>query len=134
MFAAAGELAAQAAEPRDDVRGSAEWKRNVVRVFTRRALAAAADERGRRRTDERQERHVEITVTVNGTDHTHDVEPRMLLVDFIRSGAGLTGTHIGCDTTSCGACTVLRRRHADEVVHDVRGAGRRPRRSPPSRA
>jgi aerobic carbon-monoxide dehydrogenase medium subunit len=43
-FTAAGELAAQAAEPRDDVRGSAEWKRNVVRVFTRRALTAAAEE------------------------------------------------------------------------------------------
>jgi aerobic carbon-monoxide dehydrogenase small subunit len=50
---------------------------------------------------------VEITVTVNGTDHTHDVEPRMLLADFIRTRAGLTGTHVGCDTTSCGACTVL---------------------------
>jgi len=46
VFMAAGELAAQAAEPRDDVRGSAEWKRNVVRVFTRRALAAAAEEAG----------------------------------------------------------------------------------------
>jgi carbon-monoxide dehydrogenase medium subunit len=44
VFTAAGELAAQAAEPRDDVRGSAEWKRNIVRVFTRRALAAAAEE------------------------------------------------------------------------------------------
>ena len=44
VFTAAGELAAQAAEPRDDVRGSAEWKRNVVRVFTRRAFAAAAAE------------------------------------------------------------------------------------------
>jgi carbon-monoxide dehydrogenase small subunit len=50
---------------------------------------------------------VEITVTVNGTEHTHDVEPRVLLVDFIRSHVGLTGTHVGCDTTSCGACTVL---------------------------
>ena len=50
---------------------------------------------------------MEITVTINGTDHTHDVEPRMLLVDFIRTQAELTGTHIGCDTTSCGACTVL---------------------------
>jgi carbon-monoxide dehydrogenase medium subunit len=44
VFTAAGELAAQAAEPRDDVRGSADWKRNIVRVFTRRALTAAADE------------------------------------------------------------------------------------------
>ena len=50
---------------------------------------------------------MEITVTVNGTDHTHDVEPRVLLADFIRQRIGLTGTHIGCDTTSCGACTVL---------------------------
>ena len=50
---------------------------------------------------------MEITVTVNGTDHTHDVEPRLLLADFIRQRAGLTGTHVGCDTTSCGACTVL---------------------------
>jgi carbon-monoxide dehydrogenase small subunit len=50
---------------------------------------------------------VEITVTINGSDHTHDVEPRMLLVDFIRTSAELTGTHVGCDTTSCGACTVL---------------------------
>ena len=50
---------------------------------------------------------MEITVTVNGTDHKHDVEPRLLLADFIRTRAGLTGTHIGCDTTSCGACTVL---------------------------
>ena len=50
---------------------------------------------------------MDVTVTINGTDHTHDVEPRMLLVDFIRTARGLTGTHIGCDTTSCGACTVL---------------------------
>jgi len=50
---------------------------------------------------------VNITVTVNGTAHTADVEPRLLLVDFIRTNLGLTGTHIGCDTTSCGVCTVL---------------------------
>jgi carbon-monoxide dehydrogenase small subunit len=48
-----------------------------------------------------------ITVTVNGAEHTADVEPRRLLVDFIRSTLKLTGTHIGCDTTSCGVCTVL---------------------------
>ena len=50
---------------------------------------------------------MEITVTINGTDHTDDVEPRVLLVDHIRRQIGLTGTHIGCDTTSCGACAVL---------------------------
>ena len=50
---------------------------------------------------------MEITVTVNGSAQTHEVEPRTLLVDFVRTKAALTGTHIGCDTTSCGACTVL---------------------------
>ena len=50
---------------------------------------------------------MEVTVNVNGTDHTSDVEPRTLLVDHIRTAVGLTGTHIGCDTTSCGVCTVL---------------------------
>jgi len=49
---------------------------------------------------------VEITVTINGTQHTHDVEPRTLLVHYIREHAGLTGTNIGCDTSSCGACSV----------------------------
>ena len=50
---------------------------------------------------------MEITVTVNGSEHTGDVEPRLLLVDHIRRNLGLTGTHVGCDTSSCGACTVL---------------------------
>jgi aerobic carbon-monoxide dehydrogenase small subunit len=50
---------------------------------------------------------MEVNVTINGTVTTHDVEPRVLLVDYIRTRAGLTGTHIGCDTTNCGACTVL---------------------------
>jgi len=50
---------------------------------------------------------MQITVTVNGVEHTADIEPRMLLVHLIREELELTGTHIGCDTTSCGACTVL---------------------------
>ena len=50
---------------------------------------------------------METTVTINGQPHTADVEPRLLLVHFIRELARLTGTHIGCDTTNCGACTVL---------------------------
>ncbi len=48
-----------------------------------------------------------VTVTINGTERSAAVEPRRLLVDFIRGTLGLTGTHIGCDTTSCGVCTVL---------------------------
>jgi carbon-monoxide dehydrogenase small subunit len=47
-----------------------------------------------------------ITVTVNGQAHEADVEPRRLLVHFLRDDLGLTGTHIGCDTSHCGACTV----------------------------
>jgi len=48
-----------------------------------------------------------VTVKVNLQERTADVEPRLLLVDFIRDHLRLTGTHIGCDTSSCGACTVL---------------------------
>jgi carbon-monoxide dehydrogenase small subunit len=48
-----------------------------------------------------------MTVTVNGEERVVEVEPRLLLAHLLRQGLGLTGTHIGCDTTSCGACTVL---------------------------
>jgi aerobic carbon-monoxide dehydrogenase small subunit len=48
-----------------------------------------------------------ISVEVNGATREHDVEPRLLLVQYLRETLGLTGTNIGCDTTSCGACTVL---------------------------
>ena len=48
-----------------------------------------------------------ITVKVNGTERSAEVEPRLLLVHFLRDELGLTGTHIGCDTSGCGACTVL---------------------------
>jgi carbon-monoxide dehydrogenase small subunit len=49
---------------------------------------------------------VEVTITINGTTQSHDVEPRTLLVHYIREHAGLTGTNIGCDTSSCGACSI----------------------------
>ena len=52
-------------------------------------------------------RKIRIRVKVNGTDHEAEVEPRLLLVHFLRDVLGLTGTHVGCDTTNCGACTVL---------------------------
>jgi carbon-monoxide dehydrogenase small subunit len=48
-----------------------------------------------------------IAMTVNGAHQEHDVEPRNLLVQYLREGVGLTGTKVGCDTSSCGACTVL---------------------------
>jgi len=50
---------------------------------------------------------VEITLSVNGDERTSDVEPRRLLVHHLRDDLGLTGTNVGCDTSSCGACTVL---------------------------
>ena len=50
---------------------------------------------------------VPIKVTVNGEEHSADVEPRLLLVHFLRETLRLTGTHIGCDTSHCGACTVV---------------------------
>jgi carbon-monoxide dehydrogenase small subunit len=50
---------------------------------------------------------MKVAMTVNGTPESHDVEARTLLVDYLRDAVGLTGTNIGCDTTSCGACTVL---------------------------
>ena len=50
---------------------------------------------------------IPINVTVNGKSHSHSVEPRTLLVYYLRDELRLTGTHIGCDTSSCGSCTVL---------------------------
>ncbi len=50
---------------------------------------------------------MEVTITINGEQVTREVEPRQLLVHFIRDTAGLTGTHWGCDTSNCGACVVL---------------------------
>jgi carbon-monoxide dehydrogenase small subunit len=48
-----------------------------------------------------------VATTINGRRHEDEVEPRLLLVHYIRDVAGLTGTHVGCDTSQCGACTIL---------------------------
>jgi carbon-monoxide dehydrogenase small subunit len=48
-----------------------------------------------------------ISLTVNGASQSHDVEPRLLLVHYLRDVVGLTGTNVGCDTSSCGACTIF---------------------------
>jgi len=50
--------------------------------------------------------NINIKVKVNGVDYGHDVEPRLLLVHYIRDALRLTGTHVGCDTSGCGACTI----------------------------
>ncbi len=49
---------------------------------------------------------MQISLTVNGASQSHDVEPRLLLVHYLRDVVGLTGTNVGCDTSSCGACTI----------------------------
>ena len=78
-----------------------------------------------------------VSFAVNGVRHELELEPRELLVYFLRERLGLTGTNVGCDTSSCGACTVLLERRVGEVVHacsasrptgrgdDDRGARRR---------
>ena len=53
-----------------------------------------------------------VNITVNGQQYSHDVEPRLLLVHYLRDVLGMTGTHVGCDTSQCGACTV----HMDGVA------------------
>src|SRR5678815_3617031 len=60
-----------------------------------------------KRVEEGQIEKVPITLKVNGTTRSVAVEPRTLLVELIRENLDLTGTHVGCDTTYCGACTVL---------------------------
>ena len=63
-------------------------------------------------------------MTVNGVPHSQEIETRLLLVHFLRETLGLTGTHVGCDTTNCGAHGA-RGRDAGEVLHDVRRPGGR---------
>ncbi len=50
---------------------------------------------------------IPVQINVNGKSHSQEVEPRLLLVEFLREVLGLTGTHVGCDTSNCGACTIL---------------------------
>ncbi len=101
LFADAGRLVAEACAPIGDQRGSAEYKRHVAGVLTERVL------RARRRPRVAGSRVMQLTVSVNGEEHTRDVEPRMLLVHFLRDELRLTGTHWGCDTSNCGTCVVL---------------------------
>ena len=98
-------------QPSSDLRGPAEYKRGLSEGIdparAGRALRASwqIEIRNGTRTDMAKKQLVQIKV--NGRDREATVEPRMLLVHFIRRIPGLTGTHVGCDTTHCGACTVL---------------------------
>ena len=69
---------------------------------------------------------VEVNVTVNGRAFRRQIEPRLLLSDFIRHEIGLTGTHVGCENGVCGACTILLDGAGDALLLHARGAGRRP--------
>ena len=76
-------------------------------------------------TEASQPTTVQVKVTLNGAEQEAAVEPRLLLVHFIRETLNLTGTHIGCDTTHCGACTVLFGRKAGKVLHHFCRSGQR---------
>src|SRR5205814_5802514 len=100
---AAADLAAAAAQPTSDTRGPAEYKRDMVR--TSRFARCVKRLPVLQEVNSMSTHH--ITVTINGTPYEGDVDSRTLLVHWIRDTLRLTGTHIGCDTTSCGACTIL---------------------------
>ena len=106
VLSKAGDLASNKANPASDFRGPAEYKKEMVKVFTIRALKLGPEKSGWR-GDVGMASKMDISVKVNGQDHRDQVEPRLLLVHFLRENLNLTGTHIGCDTSNCGACTVL---------------------------
>ena len=99
-IAEAGRLAAEACNPQPDQRGPVDYKRHLAAELTVRAL---------RRSVERalgEGRDMQVTMTVNGAEVTAEIEPRLLLVHFVRDHLGLTGTHWGCDTSNCGTCVL----------------------------
>ena len=106
LFRAAGAAAGAQSRPFGDVRGPVDYKRAMAAELTVRALRSRHRARPRVRVGGRTMTTQHITVTVNGEAHEADVEPRLLLVHFLRDDLGLTGTHVGCDTSNCGACTV----------------------------
>ena len=87
------------------MRGSAEYKRHLASELTIRTLRTAVETRTQR-PGRGRELAMQVTMTVNGEQVTAEVEPRMLLVHFLRDQLRLTGTHWGCDTSNCGTCVV----------------------------
>ena len=71
---------------------------------------------------------MKITLNINGKNYSHDVEPRMLLIHYLREVVGLTGPHVGCETSLCGACTVeVNGQAVKSCTHVRRAGGRRAR-------
>ena len=102
LFAQAGEIASEDCSPGADGRGPVDYKRHLAGVLTQRALRRAI-----RARPPPGGLTINVSMTVNGEQVTHDIEPRLLLVHFLRETLDLTGTHWGCDTSNCGACVVL---------------------------
>ena len=102
--------------------------RTDTRTGWRLALAAVRlDPRSALWSSDAVSDRIRVAVTVNGTAHTAEVEPRLLLTDFLRQDLRLTGTHVGCEHGICGACTVLVERRPGARLPDVRRADRRRR-------
>ena len=106
MFAEAGRRRRQACEPVADMRGSADYKRHLAGELTIRTLRTAVERVRSASAEELRRATMQVTMTVNGEQVTAEVEPRMLLVHFLRDQLQLTGTHWGCDTSNCGTCVV----------------------------
>ena len=89
----------RALRPVTDQRGPADYKRHLVQELTTRVLRVAVSRA-------RGLALMKLTLTVNGTEYSAVIEPRLLLIHFLRDELGLTGSHWGCDTSNCGACVV----------------------------
>jgi carbon-monoxide dehydrogenase medium subunit len=103
LFRQAAQIASEDCSPSTDGRGPVDYKRHLAGVLTARALARATA----RALKTEPEKPMQVTISINGRPVSRDIEPRLLLVHFIRDTPGLTGTHWGCDTSNCGACVVL---------------------------
>ena len=99
LIRAAADAASRRSEPQADLRGSVEYKKELAGVLVSRGSAPGAGASGGA--------GMKVNVKVNGVTYERDVEPRTLLAYFLREDCALTGTHVGCDTSSCGCCVVV---------------------------
>ena len=99
LIRAAADAASSLSAPQADLRGSVEFKKHLAGVLVDARLAPGVLAVGGA--------GMKVHVTINGVAYDRDVEPRTLLAYFLREDCGLTGTHVGCDTSSCGCCVVV---------------------------